>query len=169
MLPSLSQQCKGWEAPSGVGKHSRATKATPKVSPGPHTGTAGHRPPPLRPLQRHPVTSGSRSAALWARPSKNPSGPAWALHSSATSGSPSLWGQPVPALPAALAGQKGPHSKEITPHLAPHSYPGPSAPQLGRTRGNFQLFQRSRSGACAGLFLQHGLHSLGSVAIAQQE
>lgn len=160
MLPSLSQQCKGREAPSGVVKHSRATKATPKVSPGPHTGTAGHRPPP-------PVPSGSRSVALWARPSKNPSGPAWALHSSATSGSPSLWGQPVPALPAALAGQKGPRGKKITPHLVPHNRPGPSAPHLGRTRGNFQLFQRCRSGACARLFLQHGLHSVGSVAIAQ--
>lgn len=115
MLPSLSQQCKGREAPSGVVKHSRATKATPKVSPGPHTGTAGHRPPP-------PVPSGSRSVALWARPSKNPSGPAWASAQLSN-----LWVTfPVGTARASSASSSG--RAERSPQQESHSPPCPTQP-----------------------------------------
>lgn len=97
MLPSLSQQCKGREAPSGVGKHSRATKATPKVSlfvqalldtalPPCHLGEPS-RADPWRFV--HPKICQDLPEPCTG---------------SATSGSPSLWGQLVPALPAALAG-----------------------------------------------------------------
>lgn len=161
MLPSLSQQCKGREAPSGVVKHSRATKATPKVSPGPHTGTAGHRPPP--PVLWEPIrgawgTSIQKSVRT-------------CLGSAQLS---NLWVTfPVGTARASSASSSG--RAERSPRQENHSPPCPTQPSRalrsapGRTRGNFQLFQRCRSGACARLFLQHGLHSVGSVAIAQQE